>query len=56
MQNELEPNQTDGLIQKEMKLLKEFDSVLEQEELIWFQKSREKWVVNGDRSPLSFIQ
>lgn len=39
---------------KEGDLLREFEIVLEQEELIWLQKSREKWVVYGDRNTKFF--
>lgn len=35
---------------RESILQKELDIVLEQEEVLWYQKSREKWVVLGDRN------
>ena len=34
----------------EKSLRQEYEKVLEQEELIWYQKSREKWVKFGDRN------
>ncbi|XP_073046080.1 uncharacterized protein [Primulina eburnea] len=39
-----------SLFQLEAKLRRELDKVLEQEELLWFQKSREEWIVSGDRN------
>lgn len=39
-----------GLIKLERKLRKQLDEVLEQEELLWYQKSREKWINSGDRN------
>lgn len=36
------------LIKLERKLRKELDDTLHQEELIWFQRSREDWLVSGD--------
>lgn len=36
LQNSLEHNQTDELLEKEAALLREFDVVLEQEEMMWF--------------------
>ncbi|XP_073051225.1 uncharacterized protein [Primulina eburnea] len=38
------------LLKLETKLKQELDTVLEQEELMWFQKSREEWIVSGDRN------
>lgn len=38
------------LLDKEAELSKELDVVLEQEEVIWFQKSREKWIALGDQN------
>lgn len=50
----LDQHQSDELLNKEEVLLKEFDVVLEQEEMVWFQKSREKWKVDGDRNTTFF--
>lgn len=55
VQDLLEHNQTDDLLKREEDLLKKFEVVLEQEEMLWYQKSREKWVVLGDRSTSFFI-
>ncbi|CAA0815635.1 Unknown protein [Striga hermonthica] len=38
----------------EGQLLKEYNSILHQEELIWFQKSREKILLHGDRNTRYF--
>ncbi|WZZ66780.1 hypothetical protein YC2023_078150 [Brassica napus] len=50
IQEELERNLNDDLLIREATLQKEFDVVLEQEEVLWYQKSREKWIVLGDRN------
>lgn len=50
IQDLLAISQSDELLTKEADLNREFDTVLEQEELIWFQKSREKWIALGDRN------
>lgn len=54
VQELLDQNQSDELLSKEEMLLKEMDVVLEQEETIWFQKTREKWVVHRDRNTKFF--
>ncbi|CAA7017011.1 unnamed protein product [Microthlaspi erraticum] len=40
--------------QREAEMLKEFDTVREQEELIWAQKARETWIAHGDRNTTFF--
>ena len=45
IQDLLEITQTDDLLNQEEVLLKEFDIVLEQEEILRRQKSREIWIV-----------
>lgn len=54
VQDLLDSTQTDALLSKEAGLLEEFELVLEQEEIIWFQKSREKWIALGDRNTTYF--
>lgn len=39
-----------GLAKLEKKLLAEYQDILYQEELMWFQRSREDWIVSGDRN------
>ena len=54
VQDLLDIHQTNDLLGKEEALVKEFEVVLEQEEMIWFQKSREKWIELGDRNTKYF--
>ncbi|KAG7547784.1 Ribonuclease H domain [Arabidopsis suecica] len=54
VQDLLDLQQTDDLLEREAALIKEFDVVLEQEEVLWFQKSREKWIELGDRNTSYF--
>lgn len=54
VQGRLEVTQSDTLLQEEDQLIKELDTVLEQEEMIWFQKSREKFIAHGDRNTTFF--
>ncbi|KAG7556773.1 Reverse transcriptase domain [Arabidopsis suecica] len=54
VQDLLDLQQTDDLLEREAALIKEFDVVLEQEEVLWFQKSREKWISLGDRNTSYF--
>ncbi|XP_023643350.1 uncharacterized protein LOC111831938 [Capsella rubella] len=55
IQEIIDMNQTDLLLKREAELLREFDLGLDQEEVLWFQKSREKWIVHGDRNTSFFI-
>lgn len=41
---------TNGLIKLERKLRMDLKDTLMQEELLWFQQSREKWINSGDRN------
>ena len=54
VQKVLDRTQTDDLLLKEAIMPKEFDTILEQEEMIWFQKSREKLLALGDRNTKKF--
>lgn len=45
---EIRPN--NGLLRLEKKLRGDLEEVLMQEELIWYQKSREEWITSGDRN------
>lgn len=50
VQKELSISRRPGLFKLEKKLQKELDDILKQEEMIWYQKSREEWIVSGDRN------
>jgi len=54
VQNCLDEQPTDSLAMLEKHLWKEYNMVLQQEELFWYQKSREKWVQYGDRNTKFF--
>lgn len=54
VQGLIDAAQTDDLLRKEDQLLKRFDDLLEQEETLWFQKSREKLIALGDRNTSFF--
>ena len=54
VQDMLDVSQSDDLLRKEDESLKAFDVVLKQEELVWFQKFREKWINDGDRNTSFF--
>ncbi|KAH9617315.1 hypothetical protein KSS87_016189 [Heliosperma pusillum] len=53
-QKKLSLRQDRGLIKLEAKLRKEFDDVLEQEEILWYQKSRMEFIRDGDRNTSYF--
>lgn len=42
------------LMNLEMNLQQEYNNVLKEEEILWYQKSREKWVKLGDRNTSFF--
>lgn len=54
IQDQLDSTPTDDLLEKEKSLLKEFDVILKQEEMNWYQKSREKLLAAGDRNTIFF--
>ncbi|KAG7579386.1 Ribonuclease H domain [Arabidopsis thaliana x Arabidopsis arenosa] len=54
VQDMLDHNQSDALLKREEDLTREFDVVLEHEEMIWYHKSREKWIVLGERNTKFF--
>lgn len=39
-----------GLAKLEKKLMEEYQEILYQEEILWFQRSREEWITSGDRN------
>lgn len=50
IQKHIANNPTHSLLKFEKKLEKELDKVLYQEEVLWFQKSREEWIILGDQN------
>jgi hypothetical protein len=43
-------NNSGGLKRLEYKLQAELSTILEKEELMWFQRSRAKWLIDGERN------
>lgn len=54
VQRSLETVDSVRLLNLEQQLQQEYDHVLFQEEMLWFQKSKEKWVQLGDRNTRYF--
>ncbi|XP_019087448.1 PREDICTED: uncharacterized protein LOC109127309 [Camelina sativa] len=54
VQDALDLAPSDDMLSQEEVLLKQFEEVLEQKEILWFQKSREKWVALGDHNTKYF--
>ncbi|KAA3481886.1 reverse transcriptase [Gossypium australe] len=54
IQNTLKNHFVPGLWKLEKHLKEQLDITLQQEETLWFQKSREKWIVQGDRNTKYF--
>lgn len=54
VQDLIDHRHSDALLRREDELLKEFEVVLEQEEMVWFQKSRYKWIVLEDQNTKYF--
>lgn len=44
VQRKIAVHRNNGLLRLEKKLRKELEQILAEEELIWFQKSREEWI------------
>lgn len=42
------------LAQLEESLIQEYNNILEQEELYWFQHARTQWIANGERNTKYF--
>jgi len=54
VQQKLETIYSTHLIMTEASLQKEYNDVLMQEKILWYQKSRENWVKLGDRNTSFF--
>ena len=50
VKNILATNYSNGLLKLEKKLQQELALVVNQEELLWYQRSREDWIKSGDRN------
>ena len=56
IQKALESHHSDNLLKLETQLNKELNDILNQEELLWLQKSRCDWIQFGDRNTSFFYQ
>ena len=56
IQHALEKFDSNRLLELESKLKTELETILSQEELLWYQKSRREWISCGDRNTAFFSQ
>ena len=56
IQKALESHHSDNLLKLETQLSKELNDILNQEELLWLQKSRSDWIQFGDKNTSFFHQ
>ncbi|KAK2653365.1 hypothetical protein Ddye_013221 [Dipteronia dyeriana] len=54
IQRSLEENFIPGLVKLEAKLQEEYELIVEQEEIFWLYKSRNSWLMEGDRNTRFF--
>ena len=54
VQKSLDWRETEDMLRLERSLRKEYEHILLQEELMWYQESRERWVCFGDRNTRFF--
>ncbi|XP_043809034.1 uncharacterized protein LOC110606238 [Manihot esculenta] len=50
VQRDLAESRSRSLVKLEFKLKRRLEEILRQEEMYWFQKSKEEWIANGERN------